>query len=243
MPLLHPLPPLAERIIGILAPAETRVVGGWVRAYLKPEAEHRRLERVECDLATTATPDEVAAACQSHGLSVEDEGRRWGSLCLSADNEHIEVTTLREDHYLAGSRYPTVKWTTDWTIDASRRDLTVNAIYLGPDGSLLDPFHGQEDLAAGFMRFIGDPQQRIAEDPLRWLRFLRFCAKYGMAGLTPEIMEVLAVTAPGLASLSRPRVTEEWRRLQEEPWGGAVIALLREHDLLPQVEARLISPA
>lgn len=243
---LAAFPPLARRVVEALRPHETRVVGGWVRTYLKTLAGQGHtgaaaLERTECDMATTATPDEAAPLLVAAGLRVADPGRRWGTLTVHGGEDElpVEVTTLRQDQYLAGSRYPTVTWTTDWAVDAARRDFTVNAVYLAEDGGLFDPYGGQADLMAGIIRFIGDPQQRMAEDPLRWLRFWRFCSQYGMAGVTPEMLETMVATAPGLASLSRGRVQAEWDKLQRGVWAGAVMDAWRKEGLLPLVQARL----
>ena len=68
---------------------------------------------------------------------------------------------------------------TDWREDAARRDFTINAMSLAADGRLWDYFGGREDLAAGRVRFVGDPATRLREDYLRALRFFRFQARYG----------------------------------------------------------------
>ncbi len=249
--LLQTLPPLAVRIMEAVKPHEVRVVGGWVRTYLRMVAGHGHgvggisLERTECDLATTATPDEMEPLLLAAGLRVTDAGRRWGTLTVHGEPEEmaIEVTSLRQDQYVAGSRYPAVAWTTDWSVDAARRDFTVNAVYLAADGNVYDPYGGQDDLMAGVIRFIGDPQQRMAEDPLRWLRFWRFCSQYGMAGVTPEILETMVAAVPGLASLSRSRVQAEWDKLQRGVWAGAVLDIWRKEGVLPMVQARLETAA
>jgi poly(A) polymerase len=60
-----------------------------------------------------------------------------------------------------------------------RRDFTMNALYIDQDGMLHDPLGGLPDLQARLIRFVGDADQRIAEDYLRILRFFRFNAYYG----------------------------------------------------------------
>ena len=80
----------------------------------------------------------------------------------------FEVTTLRHDLETDG-RYAKVGFTDDWQADAARRDLTINAMSLAPDGTLYDPFGGADDLAAGRVRFVAAQVQRFRraakEDP------------------------------------------------------------------------------
>jgi len=67
--------------------------------------------------------------------------------------------------------------------DAQRRDFTFNALYADAEGTIYDYFDGRADLVAGRVRFIGDPDRRIAEDHLRVLRFFRFYAWFGQPPL------------------------------------------------------------
>lgn len=196
-----------------LLPAQTRAVGGAVRALLAGEP----MAHVDVDLATTATPEEMLTRLKQVQIAVDEAGLRWGSLVAGEGENTVDVTTLRQDKYLPGSRYPTVTWTTDWHTDSLRRDFTINAIYLSPDGTCFDPHNGQADLEAGIVRFIGDPATRLAEDPLRLLRFFRFCGTYGLAGFTPELEPILAAAVPALKSLSRARVADELAKLERTP--------------------------
>src|SRR5213079_565129 len=91
---------------------------------------------------------------------------------------HFEITTLRRDVETDGRR-ARVAFDADWAEDAARRDFTINAIYLDPDGTLHDPVGGLADLAARRVRFVGEAARRIAEDVLRVLRYYRFEARFG----------------------------------------------------------------
>src|SRR5690606_31983532 len=90
----------------------------------------------------------------------------------------FQVTTLRRDVDTDG-RHAQVEFGTDWAEDARRRDFTINALYADADGGLYDFTGGRADLAAGVVRFVGEPSQRVAEDYLRVLRFFRFHARFG----------------------------------------------------------------
>ena len=128
----------------------------------------------------------------------------------------FELTTLRRDVETDGRR-AVVAFTDDWLEDAERRDFTFNALYADPDGTLYDPFDGRADLAAGRVRFIGDPDQRIAEDRLRVLRFFRFHAWYGKPPLDGPGFDACRRNAGALSSLSGERVAKELLRLLEAP--------------------------
>ena len=112
------------------------------------------------------------------GLGAYPTGIEHGTVTLKSGSLVAEVTTLREDIETDGRR-AVVKFGTDWTRDAERRDFTMNALYANADGELFDPLSGLADCLAGRVRFIGDPDMRIEEDRLRVYRFYRFSASHG----------------------------------------------------------------
>ncbi len=83
-------------------------------------------------------------------------------------------------------RHAQVRFGRDFEADALRRDFTINALFLGKDGRIFDYVGGLEDLAAGRVRFIGEPARRIREDYLRILRFFRFSADFSEGPLDAE---------------------------------------------------------
>ena len=149
-------------------------------------------------------------------------GIEHGTVTLVADGTAIEVTTLRRDVATDGRR-AVVAFTTDWGLDAMRRDFTVNAVYCDLGGRLFDPTGGLGDLARRRIRFIGDAATRIAEDYLRILRFFRFHAEIGRGPLDAEGLRACGAHAGGLANISRERIRRELLRLLAAP--GAVPAI------------------
>jgi poly(A) polymerase len=123
-----------------------------------------------------------------------------------------EVTTLREDVETDGRR-AVVRFGSDWTRDAERRDFTLNALYAGMDGTLFDPLSGVGDCLAGRVRFIGEPELRIAEDRLRVYRFFRFSASHGGEKFDPSGLAACRAAAGSLGALSAERVGNEYRRM------------------------------
>ncbi len=185
---------------------ETRIVGGAVRDSLLGLAPH------EIDLATDALPEAVMRAAQKAGLKAVPTGIDHGTVTIIVEGTPFEVTTLREDVETFG-RAARVRFGADFEQDALRRDFTVNALSLSPDGRLHDYTGGLADIAARKIRFIGDPATRIAEDHLRILRFFRFHASVGEGPLDAAGLHASIVARDSLAKLSRERVRAELMKL------------------------------
>lgn len=198
---------------------ELRIAGGAVRDLLSG----KRPEDV--DFATTATPEEMKEMFQKAGIRmINNKGERHGTITARIHNENFEVTTLRIDVQTDG-RHAEVEFTTDWHKDAERRDLTINSMFLGLDGTLYDYFKGYEDLQNRKVRFVGSANQRIQEDYLRILRYLRF---YGRVAVDPddhesETLAAIKENGRGLAAISGERI---WTELKKLVCGNHVADLL-----------------
>ena len=206
---------------------EARVIGGAVRNALL------QIPVADIDIATTALPDEVIRRAKAAGIKSVPTGIDHGTVTLVVDGHPFEVTTLREDTETFG-RKAKVAFGRDWVIDAERRDFTINGLSVDGDGVVHDHVGGLDDIAAKRVRFIGDPNQRIAEDYLRILRFFRIHAAYG-AG-EPDRAGYLACIAGrgGLANLSAERVRMEMLKLMvAEGAAGAIVAMADGGLLLP----------
>src|SRR5437899_9905086 len=142
---------------------EARVVGGAVRNALL------KIPIGDIDIATTALPEEVIRRAKSAGIKSVPTGIDHGTITLVIDSHPYEVTTLREDTETFG-RKAKVAFGRDWVKDAERRDFTMNGLSVDANGIVYDHVGGIADARARRVRFIGDPDQRIAEDYLRILR-------------------------------------------------------------------------
>jgi len=137
---------------------EARVIGGAVRNALIG------VPVTDIDIATTATPDRVLRLAAAAGLKTAPTGLAHGTVTVIADHRPVEVTTLREDVETDGRR-AVVRFTTDWTADALRRDFTINAMSATLDGRIFDPVGGIADCAATLhMRFGGDKAYKDEAD-------------------------------------------------------------------------------
>jgi poly(A) polymerase len=212
----------AARVLELLGGQgeEARVVGGAVRNALL------NIPVGEIDIATTALPDEVIRRAKTAGVKSVPTGIAHGTVTLVVDGQPFEVTTLREDIETFG-RKAKVAFGRDWTRDAQRRDFTINGLSVDRSGAVHDHVGGLQDIETKRVRFIGDPDQRIAEDYLRILRFFRMHAAFG-AG-EPDRNGVLACIRgrAGLAGLSAERVRMEMLKLLVAE-GAAKVAIAME---------------
>jgi poly(A) polymerase len=185
---------------------EARVVGGAVRNALL------NVPIVDIDLATTALPEEVVRRAKAAGIRSVPTGIEHGTVTLVIDGQPFEVTTLREDTETFG-RKAKVSFGRDWLGDARRRDFTMNALSVGPDGVVHDYVGGLDDIAVRRVRFIGDAKARIEEDYLRILRFFRFHAAFGTGEVDRDGYHACILARAGLSTLSAERVRMEMLKL------------------------------
>jgi poly(A) polymerase len=211
----------AGRVLGLLNAdgEEARVVGGAVRNAVLG------IPTADIDIATTAPPAEVIRRARAAGIKSVPTGIDHGTVTLVVDGKPFEVTTLREDTETFG-RKAKVAFGRDWVRDAERRDFTINGLSVDAGGVIHDHVGGYDDLVARKVRFIGDPNRRIAEDYLRILRFFRIHAAYGKG--EPDRAGYLACieARAGLATLSAERVRMEVLKLMiAEGAAGALVAM------------------
>ncbi len=198
---------------------EARMVGGAVRDGLlgRPMAD--------IDLATPLRPDRVMANLRDAGIRAVPTGIAHGTVTAVIAGQNFEITTLRRDVATDG-RHAQVDFTDDWRLDAARRDFTINAMSQSRDGTLFDYFGGQDDLAAGRVRFVGDAAARIGEDYLRILRFFRFFARYGLGAPDDAAVAAIVALREGIGRLSAERVWSELKAILRADDPRAAVGLM-----------------
>lgn len=203
------LTPHALSLCGLLEDAgyEAYVVGGAVRDAILGCVPH------DVDIATNATPNEVAAVLDGAGVAHVDAASDFGTVVALLEEEY-EVTTFRKDLGYSDSRHPDgVLFSDSIEEDLGRRDFTVNAMAYRPATErFVDLFNGAKDLEEGVVRTVGEPAARFAEDPLRILRALRFSISKGMT-IASETSEAMNAMAGALAFVSKERKTQELRKM------------------------------
>ena len=183
------------------------LVGGCVRDMLMGVHPH------DWDVCTSALPEQVAEIFP-HTLPI---GMKHGTVAVMMASRKVEVTTFRSESAYTDHRHPdAVSFVGNLTTDLSRRDFTMNAIALPPDGLVVDPFGGMEDIRAGIIRCVGEPDVRFEEDALRMFRALRFSARLGFR-IEEETAAAIRRQAPLAAGLSPERVRDEVEKLLLSP--------------------------
>ena len=209
---------------------EARFVGGCVRDALLGR------QSADIDLATPALPEDIIAALEKAGIKAVPTGIAHGTVTavVTPPPRHFEITTLRRDVETYG-RHARVAFDADWSEDAARRDFTINALYLDPDGTVHDPVGGLADLAAHRVRFVGEPAQRIAEDVLRVLRYYRFEARFGRGEGDAAARAACRDAVPLLPTLSAERVAQEVLRLLAVADPVPALRMMREDGVLAAI--------
>jgi len=189
------------------------LVGGCVRDLLRGEGVG------DFDVATSAAPETVLEILP-RAIPI---GLRHGTVMVPTRDGPVDVTTFR-----AGP---------DIEADLAHRDFTINAMAYDPESeALLDPFGGQNDLAARRLRAVGRAEDRFREDPVRILRAARLVATLKFE-VTPEVESEMAKARAGLRGVARERVRRELALMLLAPEAAQGLALLRrtgiEADLAP----------
>ncbi len=217
-----------KRLVAALGPESCRFVGGVVRDSLlgRPIGD--------IDVATSHPPGAVIEKLNKAGIKVVPTGLKHGTVTAVIENRNFEITTLRHDVKTFG-RHAEVAFHDDWQADASRRDFTMNAIYLTPDAEVFDYFGGRGDLKAGRVKFIGDPAKRIEEDALRILRLFRFHAWFGKGEVDPAGLKAVGQKLGMLKVLSPERIRDEIFKLLRAPDPVPVLKVMEGAGVLKQV--------
>jgi len=186
--------------------SEIRFVGGCIRKIINKEMTD------DIDLATNLKPDEVCKALRNNNINYYESGIEHGTITALIEDKKFEITSLRKDVTTDG-RHAKVEFSLDWKEDASRRDFTINAIYADKDGNIFDPFNGKKDIEEGVINFIGECEERIKEDYLRILRYVRFYLNYSKKPHDLKIIKIIRKNLGGVASLSSERLLDEFKKL------------------------------
>lgn len=179
------------------------IVGGFCRDQILGISN----SNTDIDFTTDALPEETnkIVNCVAHVW------KKYGTQIIHEDNQNFEITTFRKDIWILNNRKPvSVKFTNDINLDALRRDFTFNAVYLNPiTQEYIDPLWGIKDLKNNIIRFIWEPKDRIHEDALRILRFIRFKNTYNFSPAEADYFEIIKKDIWLLKNISKERVKKE----------------------------------
>jgi poly(A) polymerase len=203
--------------------------GGCVRDFLMGRSPK------DYDVATDARPEAVRQLFgHRRTLAV---GASFGVIIVLGPKEagNVEVATFRtEGPYLDGRRPEHVDFATPEE-DAQRRDFTINGMFYDPISErVLDYVGGEKDLAAGVVRAIGRPSDRMTEDKLRMLRAVRFAATLDFQ-LDPATAEAVRTMAPEIHVVSAERIAQELKKMLVDPHRRRAMELAHETNVLLEI--------
>lgn len=211
---------------------QIRIAGGAVRDILMNQ------KPTDLDFATNATPDEMKNMFTKEEIRmINAKGEKHGTITARInDKENFEITTLRIDVVTDG-RHAEVQFTTDWRLDANRRDLTINSMFLDLEGNVYDYFYGYDDLQKRRVVFVGNPVNRIQEDFLRILRYFRFFGRITNEpdNFDEETIKAIKENVDGLEGISGERIWSEWSKILSGKYGGELTLKLIECGAAPYI--------
>jgi tRNA nucleotidyltransferase (CCA-adding enzyme) len=181
---------------------ECYLVGGSVRDRLLGRSG------ADLDFTTNARPEQIQRL-----FSRSFYPNRFGTVLVILGDAQYEITTYRGEGRYSDHRHPDeIGFVDRLEDDLKRRDFTMNAMAMDAEGRLVDPFGGREDLALRLIRAVGNPEERLAEDPLRMLRAARFAAQLGFS-IERQTWSAIVQHATLLSMISRERVRDELLKL------------------------------
>ncbi|MGN0929582.1 MAG: hypothetical protein ACI4N3_02990 [Alphaproteobacteria bacterium] len=203
------------------------VVGGAVRNSLLGEQTN------DIDFATSTKPEDVLQILQNNNIETDLKGMKFGTISAIINDEKFDITTFRKDYYARGSRFPEIICSKKIRDDFVRRDFTVNAIYVDRIGRTIDLGGGLEDLEKGILKFIINPRKSIYFDPLRILRYFRFCSLYfynnfDEASLTACILKFARVKK----TLPKKKIKYELSKMLDGKGFEIILDIWRKNDII-----------
>ena len=192
------------------------------------------LKGFDVDLATDLTPDELVEACQDAGLKTVPIGIKFATTGVIINNKVIAVSSLYKERtgYKLNSDFA---FTDDWNADASKRDLTINAVYADEHGNVFDYYNGIADLENGIIRFIGNAEQQIKEQPIRIMRFFRFYSIFGKESPDFKSLKACVENRDLLKTVAIEQVRDELAKILLTPNVVNTLQIMFENDILSYI--------
>ena len=181
------------------------MIGGTSRDYLLNKSIK------DYDFVTDATPNEM-----KNFIDFDDTFAKYGTVRYFYNSIKIDITTLRKESCYLDNRHPSkIEFVKEISEDYLRRDFTINSIYIDENYHVIDPSNcGVNDLLNNkVIRFIGDPETRIKEDPIRILRAKRFALEYDLK-IPGDINRIFEENSILLKTLNENKVLEEEKKLE-----------------------------
>ncbi|BDR56536.1 CCA tRNA nucleotidyltransferase [Xylocopilactobacillus apis] len=193
----------------------------------------------DIDIATNALPEEVKKLFP-HSF---DTGIQHGTVTVVYKRENYEITTFRNDGDYLDHRHPeNVKFVNDLREDLKRRDFSINALAMSPEGEIIDYYGGIEDLKNKIIKCVLNPYDRFEEDALRIFRAVRFTSQLNFS-LENNTYLALKEKVSLLSNISIERIHSEFiKMMQGEGWqkGIELIKDSKIYEYMPDLQSNSI---
>ena len=218
---------LLKKILILFGENNIFIVGGAVRNLVSKKPVE------DIDLAVKFNTEQVKAKLKKKNIKFIDLSKGHGTVSIISKGSLIEITSMRIDKETYG-RKAKVEFVDDIFLDSSRRDFTINSMYLSYNGKIYDPHHGATDLKNRIVKFIGEPHQRIKEDRVRILRYFRFLSYYGCNKNTihNETMSACLKAKSFISKISKERRSYEFFKLIKGKFAADVLILMKNKKIL-----------
>lgn len=211
---------------------ECYIVGGCVRDSLLGQ------QPLDWDMATSASWEEVIKIFPDGKVLSE----KYSVVRLNFENQSkpeestiVEIATMRQEGEYSDFRRPDeVSFTKSIEEDLARRDFTINAMAEHPHKGFFDPYNGKEDLKNQKIKMIGDPKERLKQDPSRILRAIRLVAELDFK-LDDDLKDSILAEASLMEHVAKEKVLEEFLRILGAEHAGKALRLMAGLDLMPYV--------
>ena len=175
---------------------EAYVVGGYVRDLLVGISSY------DIDICTNATPKELMS------IFPKASSKNLGGIEFKVKEYHVEISTYREEIKYQNRKPIEFNYINNLVLDLQRRDFTINAICMNSKGEMIDLVGGIDDLSALKIKMIGNPCEKIKEDPLRILRGVRIATILNF-NLESNLYKEIKENKDLISTLSNTRIKEE----------------------------------
>lgn len=203
---------------------EAYIVGGYVRDYLLG------IKSYDIDICTNALPKDIAKIFIGNVSNIN-----YGSYKLTFNNYNFDITTYRRELEYTNRRPTKIEYTSNLLLDIERRDFTMNTIIMNKKGEIIDLLGGINDIQNKKIKCVGNPDNKLKEDPLRILRAIRFAITLNFS-LDKELLSAIKRNKKLINTLSYQRKRSELDKILASKYVIKGINLLKKLDLLSMLE-------
>ncbi len=186
---------------------EIFLVGGSVRDMLMGKKLN------DLDFATSFLPQKTKEILNKNKIKNFPVGLDFGTVGAVIDGKEIHITTYRKkETYHSRNRKPTVEFGNSLEEDLKRRDFTINALAISPEGKIIDLYNGSKNLSEKLICTPSNPDESFEDDPLRILRAFRFQSQLGFK-IENSTYKAIERNAFRIMYISEERIQAEMNKL------------------------------